>query len=612
MCGISLIVNKSDAITNENEISSMSEKIIHRGPDDDGLFINKNVAMSFRRLSVIDLSEAGHQPMISEKGNVIIFNGEIFNYVELKKELTNLGFRFKSKTDTEVILAAYEHWGEDCVLRFNGMWGFVIYDQNQNRLFISRDRFGIKPLYFWQNTKLFSVSSEIKQFYGIESFIPRIEEESAIRFLYKNQLNTNEKTFFKNVFSLEPGHNLIYDLDCNLIHKKKYYDVNDVKIDTKISMTNASEQFYDLFNKAIKIRLRSDVNLGSCLSGGLDSSSIVSIAQEQLNQISLSTISSCFEDKKYDEQIYINEIINSLPVKAIKIFPEVGDLFHKGLLSKIIYHQDQPIKSPSHFSEYSVFESAKNNNLTVMLDGQGADEFMGGYLPFQYYNYDLMKNQKYLTLIRNLYQQKQNHYSIFDLFKNFVSHNLKQIDSFQNYWDRSKRYWLKDNYRDYEFSDEYDIYKKNSYSDLSRDQIKYTSLPYQLHSEDRNSMLHSIESRLPYLDFDLADFMLSLPDNLKLEFGKTKLIQREAFKNTLPRQILDRNSKMGFESPEEILFQKNGNLCREYIEQGIDLSDMIDGIVLREYDAFIEGKGSYDKKFFRIISYKLWHENFIG
>lgn len=612
MCGISLIVNKDRTITNEIEIGSMSEKIIHRGPDDDGVFINENVAMSFRRLSVIDLSEAGHQPMISEQGNVIIFNGEIFNYIELKKELAQLGFRFKSKTDTEVILAAYEHWGDDCVLRFNGMWGFVIFDPNQNRLFISRDRFGIKPLYFWQNAKLFSISSEIKQFYGIQSFTPEIDEESAIRFLYKNQLNTNEKTFFKNVFSLEPGHNLIYDLNSNKIHKKKYYDVNDIEIDTNISMVSASEQFYDLFDKAIKIRLRSDVKLGSCLSGGLDSSSIVSIAQQQMNQTSLSTISSCYEDKRYDEQIYIDKMINSLPVNPIKIFPEVDDLFHKGLLSKIIYHQDQPIKSPSHFSEYSVFESAKNNNLTVMLDGQGADEFLGGYMPFQYYNYDLMKNRKYLTLIRNLSQQKQNHYSGFGLFKNFISHNLKQINSFESYWDRSNRYWLKDSYRDYEFSDKYDVYKKNCYNELSRDHIKYTSLPYQLHSEDRNSMMHSIESRLPYLDFNLADFMLSLPDNLKLESGQTKLIQREAFKNTLPRQILDRNSKMGFESPEEIIFQKNDSLCRKYIEQSIDLSNMIDEVVLSEYDAFIEGKASYDKKFFRIISYKLWHENFIG
>ena len=611
MCGISLIVNKNKKMVHRDQIIAMSNKINHRGPDDDGSYANNNIAMGFKRLSILDLSRAGHQPMISDKGNVIIFNGEIFNYIELKNELTNLGFKFKSKTDTEVILAAYEKWGEECVKKFNGMWGFVIYDQKRDNLFISRDRFGIKPLYFWQNSEFFAVSSEIKQFYSIQSFSPEIEEESLIRFLYKNQLNTNEKTFFKNVFSLEPGYNLIYSLANNSSTKKKFYDVDDIAINYDISINEASERFSELFDHSIKIRLRSDVALGSCLSGGLDSSSIVYSAQRHMNEGALSTISSCYQDKRYDEQYYIDKVTKEFNIIPIKIFPEVNDLFNKNVLSDIIYHQDQPIKGPSHFSEYSVFKSAKDNSLTVMLDGQGADEFLGGYMPFQYYNYELWKKKNYKSLASNLNKQRKNHYSFLSLIKNFTIHNLKQSSKVTKYQDKMNRYWLNDKFRDYEFSEQYDQYALDSYSSLSRQQIKYTSLPYQLHSEDRNSMLHSIESRLPYLDFELADFMLSLPDNLKLENGKTKLIQRETFKSKLPKEIIERNSKMGFEAPEEIIFKRNKNICRNFIKEGIGLSDMIDDIVLKEFDEFINGRSKYDKKFFRIISYKMWHDNFI-
>tara|TARA_Y100000591_G_scaffold332902_1_gene372246 strand:+ start:6598 stop:8460 length:1863 start_codon:yes stop_codon:yes gene_type:complete len=612
MCGISLIVNKNDEPVNLNELSQMNRKVLHRGPDDDGIHVEKNLGFGFQRLSIIDLSNAGHQPMSYSDGNVIIFNGEIFNYVELKKELNKLGVSFRSKTDTEVILAAYNRWGEQSIKRFNGMWGFVLYDRQKEKIIISRDRFGIKPVYFWFDAKTFAVASEIKQFYALRKFKAELEPEMAFRFLYKNQLNVSEKTFFKNVYELRPGNNIIYDLRRNEYSISKYYDPKAIKIDSNITYDDAIIEFARLFNDSVKIRLRSDVDVGACLSGGLDSTSIISIGKDQKNNEIKSTISSCFSNKKYDEQEYIDMAIDYYKIDPIKIFPDINDLVEKSIMDKIIYHQDQPIKSTSHFSEFSVFESARKNNLTVMLDGQGADEFLGGYLPFQFYNYSLLRKYKIPSLLNNLYHQKKNHFTLKTLFRNNISHFVKKYKFITSNYEKKSRYWLSNKFRDYDLSSKYDSDFFDSYRNLSLNQIMYTSLPYQLHSEDRNSMLHSIESRLPFLDFDLANFMLSLPDSMKLENGTTKRILRNAFKDKLPSKIVNRHQKMGFMAPEEELLKKHPNAFRSKLKETVDtLAEIVSPKIISELDHFIDGKVPYDKKFFRLFSFQSWSDIFL-
>jgi asparagine synthase (glutamine-hydrolysing) len=612
MCGLSVIINKKRHSNTEDYLKAMNDKIVHRGPDDSGVSLIDNVGFGFRRLSILDLTDHGHQPMTDHHNNWVVFNGEIFNYVELRKELIAEGEIFKTETDTEVVLTAYRKWGIDCFSKFNGMWGIVLYDPSMKRVVVSRDRFGIKPLYFWDSADNLIFCSEIKQLTALPFFKPRLNQESAARFLIKRQLNTAAQTFFEEVHELAPGHNLIYELESHDFTVKEYYNIEDVKPNKSINFEDAGKEFYRLFEQAVSIRLRSDVPIGSCLSGGLDSSSIVSMAgQLNANNLSATTISACWSDQRFDEQEYIDEVIKKSKFESLKIFPNINELKSKNLLSDIVYHQDQPIKSASHFSEYAVFKAAKDAGLTVMLDGQGSDEFLAGYIPFRFYNMDLLKSGRFLKLFRELKFQQKNHYPLFSL----ITHNLKHIlrttgVDFTKLSSKNEKFFKK-SAMDQLASRDQDRLDFSTYHQNSLNDIKYTSIPYQLHSEDRNSMMHSIESRLPFLDFELADFMLSLPDEMKMSQGTTKRILRESMRPILPEKITNRHSKKGFEAPEEPFVRKNNKWVREVIRMAIDCNPMLlNPNLLNSYDTMVSGQSPYDNVYFRILSYQIWAERF--
>ena len=266
MCGLSFIIEKRFK-SSRNFIKLMNNKVFHRGPDDEGMLSHKNLHFGFRRLSILDLSTAGRQPMQDDKGNIIIFNGEIFNYLELKKELIKSGVSFKTKTDTEVILASYRKWGSQCVTKFNGMWGFVLFDKLQNKVLISRDRFGIKPLYYWSNNDYFVAASEIKQFPVIDGFRAEQDYDTIFQYLSQNQLNISEKTFLKNVFEVPPGSNLMYCLDYNKFKVEKYYDIHDIQVDESITFEEAEDKFsyVDIMN----LQIPNKENIISSLSKNL-------------------------------------------------------------------------------------------------------------------------------------------------------------------------------------------------------------------------------------------------------------------------------------------------------------------------------------------------------
>jgi asparagine synthase (glutamine-hydrolysing) len=612
MCGLSAIINKNFQNVKKDLIINMNDKIIHRGPDDFGSFFYNHLGLGFRRLSILDLSKDGHQPMKDEKNNVIIFNGEIFNYVELRNQLILDGETFKTQTDTEVILASYRKWGIDCFLKFNGMWGIILYDSSNQRVIISRDRFGIKPLYYYDEKENIAFCSEIKQLTDLPFFNATQNRDTALRFLLKRQLNTSEDTFFEGVKELLPGHNMIYDLKTNEFKIKPYYQLEKIKRNFSISFEEAKKEFYRLFENAVRIRLRSDVPIGSCLSGGLDSSSIVAMA-DIINgdQLTATTISSCWNDLRYDEQEYIDELIRSTRFKSLKIFPDINNLYSSNLLSKIIYHQDQPIKSTSHFSEYSVFKASKDAGLTVMLDGQGSDEFLAGYIPFRFYNLDLIKRGKFFKLLRELYFQKKNHYSFFEILFHNINHLFKASSIDLSFIKGNNKHLFKKDISQEISNRSQDKVAFQSYHENSINEIKYTSIPYQLHSEDRNSMMHSIESRLPFLDFELTNFILSLPDEMKMSKGKTKRILRESLNSVLPNKIINRHSKKGFEAPEEIFIRNNNLKSRDIIDRAIQTSPSIfSSNLIKSFDEMSSGKGDYDNIYFRIICYQLWTEQF--
>ena len=361
----------------------MVDIIAHRGPDDRGCFYEKDLALGHRRLSIIDLSADGHQPFFYQNKYVMVFNGEIYNYIELKESLQRKGYRFATKTDTEVLIAAYDCFGEKCVEHFNGMWSFVIYDRGRNLLFCSRDRFGVKPFYYTEQEGMFLIASEIKQFFEMLEQNPIANRDTLLQYIIRGNLDYSAETLFQDIYQLPGGYNLVYEIEKKNYEIRKYYDIKEIT-EQELSYPEACREFRKKFRESVMLRLRADVPTGYCLSGGLDSSAIVCMANQTLserqNPEEQHTISSCFEDKRYDEQEYIDEVVKATSVIAHKTFPQETNLFEN--LDKLLWHMDEPFTSTSQYAQWNVFQAAKEYGMKVMLNGQGADEQLAGYTGF--------------------------------------------------------------------------------------------------------------------------------------------------------------------------------------------------------------------------------------
>ncbi len=409
MCGIAGVYDPNGV--DISSIEKISQTIRHRGPDDEGyLFLDAadimvplrgedtieeltdlahlkghkgsiKLALIHRRLSIIDLSPSGHQPMLTPDGTLaIIFNGEIYNYIELRAELEKPGYTFRSGSDTEVILAAYRQWGEQCVMRFVGMWAFVIFDRPKNILFCSRDRFGIKPFYYTERKGSFAFASEIKALLAANNTGPGLHRPNAIEFLVNNNQNFSGSTFISGINELLPGHNLVYNLAGNNSVLKQYYklnksdDLNDISHDEAVSM------FSRLINDSISLHIRSDVPVGSCLSGGLDSSTIIAHLAEKELPGGLSTFTASFPGTPIDECQYINKLKNLYEFSDHFTYPDLKKLISE--TDPFLWHQDLPVQSTSMFAQWEVMKLANHHRVKVLLDGQGMDEILGGYSEF--------------------------------------------------------------------------------------------------------------------------------------------------------------------------------------------------------------------------------------
>jgi asparagine synthase (glutamine-hydrolysing) len=619
MCGISGIISKNNTPVKSEVIKAFNNIIAHRGPDADGFYYGDNFAFGHRRLSILDLSAEGNQPMHYLERYTITYNGEVYNYIEIKEELINLGYNFKSKTDTEVILAAYAQWGEACVDRFNGMWAFAIYDRLENSIFCSRDRFGVKPFYYTTIGNYFAFGSEIKQFTTLPQWSAKANIPRVLDFLMYGVFDHSEETLFDEVLQLRGGHNLTYNLHSHQYIIKEWYNLSNKVSDLKDNFDAAKSKFLNLFQDAVKLRLRSDVKVGSCLSGGLDSSAIVSVVNEILTRTGQNeiqeTVSSCFEIKKYDEQEYIDAVVDRTQVKAHKVFPKYENLFDT--LDKIIWFQDGPIGSSSTFAHYSVFEETARHNIKVMLDGQGADESLAGYDGFYYsYYYSLLHKLKFATLFNEVSSVKRyNRFSIPTfVYKGFTSylpysiHKLlkKKLNSFDSMGVKYKSYKSGGKEEDILLNQVLDL---STLKKLSYNQIYEHSLPMLLHNADRMSMAHSIESRLPFLDYRLVEYIFSLPDNYKIKEGKTKFILRESLISVLPDKIINRFDKMGFLTPEAYWMKSYHDEFYIRLEEATNVLSVLvdkDAILLsfkKDSDANTITMGSF---YWRIISIASW------
>ncbi len=617
MCGISVIVNQYPSKVSPDLLKKMNDRIKHRGPDGEGFFIENNVGLGHRMLKITDLSESNVQPM-HFKDYVITYNGEIYNYRLLKKELQKSGYYFATDTDTEIILAAYDKWQEECIHRFNGMWSFVIFDRKRNKLFCSRDRFGIKPFCYTIFEQQLFLASEAKQFLSIDNFQLRMNSRITYAFLVDANMDASEETFFENVNNLPAGHNLHYDLNTHSLRIDRWYNLNPAVSSNSISFQDATYYFNELFSEVVSDHLHSMVPVGSCLSGGIDSTVMVALAKK--NSTNISTFSSCFLSSQANEINYIDAAVNYYQVTNKKVFPDINELLDDNSLRKMVYYQDQPISSGSFFSEYKVFEAVANEKVKVILSGQGADEYLAGYSEGYYiYMKSLLKKGEFINFFSELVNLKANeNFSRSTFLKNFLAQfqslqNLKRAFINPSGLPSVRLSILNTNWRKTIEADISDSERKNykDLRDISIDATLNYSLPHQLHSEDRNSMLHSIESRVPFLDHRLVEFCISLPDSFKIKNGARKVILREAFKNLLPPEIYNRHWKLGFPGPEEPLFTNNSEEIKQLFKKQVDeFPQIFSPNLLTYYQSYLDKKTPYDSIFFRVLSFGTWAKQF--
>ncbi len=579
-----------------------------------------NAALGHRRLSILDLSAAGHQPMCTPNRRFwITYNGEVYNYIEVRKELESLGCHFVSQTDTEVILAAYQQWGSQALHRFNGMFAFVIYDSFENTFFAARDRFGVKPLYYWISPEgVIAFASEIKQFTVLPGWTSTLNGQEAHDFLNWGTKNHTAETFFSGVRQIQGGHYIFESLKNSprTLTPRPWYKLEPLPF--KGSFQEASEGFRQLLEDAIRLRLRADVPTGSCLSGGLDSSTIVCLTNLLLRGVNAAdkqkAFIACSDVPRFNEKDFADIVVQHTNTEAHYTTPSLPHLFH--IRSDLIWYQDEPFVSTSQFAQWSVFELVKQNKVKVILDGQGSDEQLAGYHGyFGNHFYDLLTKFKWATLLQEMKLSKQMHPSLQPhmlLFNKLTPDILRQplrkwfgkTTQHSGWFDATR---LRADPRDPLGNDPH-----KSVFHQSLQQIHRSSLPMLLHYEDRNSMAHSVESRTPFLDYRLVEYTLGLPSEFKISQGWTKRVLRESMKGILPEKIRNRIDKLGFVTAEEEWVRKEApDQFRQAIREAVEVSQgIIHPSIYTATENIIAGRQPFNFLIWRLISFGEWMKRF--
>lgn len=558
MCGIAGIFNLHQKYPVAPErLRKMTEALRHRGPDDDGIFIDVNLGLGHRRLAIIELSPRGHQPMANAEGTRwIVYNGEIYNHRALREELAAKGRRFQSQSDTEVILQAYEEFGPDCVTRFEGMFAFALWDAARQRLLLARDRFGIKPLYFYRDERQLLFASEIKAILAVLPQTPPYNSRLIYDFLALGALDHTDETFFAGIHKLPAAHWLTLDRE-GRERRQRYWDFEvreEVAALSESAIEEHCEQFFALFTAAVRSHLMSEVPVGSCLSGGLDSSAVVGVINRIIRAEHNATVgerqqtfSACHEDARVDEQPFIDAVIQATGAVSHRVFPQAEKFREQ--LPRLLWHQEEPFAGTSVFAQWEVMRLARERGVIVLLDGQGADEQLLGYRKF------------YVFYLRHLLRTGRAALALEEFARHYGSWRVLKTVQLR----RGLRYWpgarfgsvavahkiLLQSFAE-KFRDESPSLgaERNLGARLKADMTRF-SLPVLLRYEDKNSMAFARESRVPFLDHRLVEYLASLPLNLKLRAGWTKYCLRRGGRGVIPEKILQRKDKLGFATPEE-------------------------------------------------------------
>lgn len=556
MCGIVGFVDATkDQYAGNALLKNMLESTNHRGPNNTGMWDEGAAFLGHNRLSIIDLSNHANQPMLYEEFS-LTFNGEIYNYLELREELIAKGYHFETQSDTEVILVAYKEWGSSCVERFVGMWAFALWDRKAKKLFCSRDRFGIKPYYYQFDGQGFYFASEVRALKKSELFQGKLNEKQASIYLQLGWYFNQGETFYESISTLPAAHNLV--LQEGKLEITEYWKLERSE-NKEATYEERVEKFRALFHDSIKLHIRSDVKVGACLSGGIDSSSIVSIYSSLFPENELQTFNIYYEGKNsVDERPWIKYLQDK--------YKNINAFFHSPSDEEILKHFDDfvdhmefPSNGSSPFSQYFVMKMAHKNGIKVLLNGQGSDEYLAGYMHSVYRSlsdylthFQLGAFAKQLK-IHNKTQQNSAGKSLNVLLKTMLSSVMPE----QALYDfEYKNYYP--NICKQKFKSPFQI-RKIAGSKLDQflfHQVMQTSLPNLLHNEDVNSMAFSIESRVPFLDHRLLEYAFSSSNEDRLVNGVTKRILRDALAPELPPEIANRTDKKGFVTPGEVKWMR--------------------------------------------------------
>jgi asparagine synthase (glutamine-hydrolysing) len=620
VCGICGIVSLDDRPAEAETVARMAAELEHRGPDGRGSYVDDGVALGHRRLAVIDLSDAGLQPFASDDGRLqLLHNGEVYNYRELRTELEAKGHRFTTATDTEVILRAYEEWGERCVDRFNGMWAFAIWDGRARRLFCSRDRFGVKPFYFRHDGNRLVFASELKAFRVDPETKLEANLRSVFDYLEQGWIDHTDATFFRGIVKLPPAHSLVFDERGLRLQRYWRLEPDEVRV------RDAAPEVRELFLDAVRLRLRSDVPVGTCLSGGIDSSAIACVVAhllrtEEQNARSVGerqrTFTAFFPERGFDERPYAEAVVQRTDAEAHWISFTDEDLVDA--LPVIVEAQDEPFGSTSVVAQWFVMREAKRAGLTVMLDGQGADEILAGYHGyFGPFFADLLLGLHVGRLWRELAAYRTLHRAgagtmAATLARPFVPERIRRrvrarIGGGGALVSTQLRGMGTTPASDGALY--HDRFRRQLHLILTQ-----RGLPELLHYEDRNSMAHSLEARVPFLDYRLVELLFSLEAGELIEHGRTKAVLRSALGDLLPPVVRVRVDKMGFVTPEGRWFRGAlGDLAadvfssRSFIERGFVKA----AAAQRRLEQHRLGELSAGFELWRALNLELWARTFL-
>ncbi|MCU0441752.1 MAG: asparagine synthase (glutamine-hydrolyzing) [Bacteroidia bacterium] len=605
MCGIAGFIDPNLSTENAQQVlSSMLQATHHRGPDYTGAWHHGDVHLGHNRLSIIDLHASANQPMHYDQLS-IVFNGEVYNYLEIKKELVSLGYHFTTQSDTEVILAAYKHWGTSCLQKFVGMWAFALWDHQTQTLFCARDRFGIKPFYYSQNGNRFYFGSEYKNLKESPLFSSELNMNQVALGLQLGWVSFGNETYYSSIKQLPQAHYLTIHQGKLSIHR--YWDITQFETNNN-SHTSNQEAFYELFKESIDLHMRSDVEVGACLSGGIDSSAIVSMIGKSYPTAPVKTFTIYYTgNQSVDERPWANKVIEQYPQIENHTYSPSSDELSEVYL-KTLFYADVPIAGSSPLSQYLVMKLAAKHGIKVVLDGQGSDEYLAGYMhSFYRLTGGLLKagklNQAWNALKHHKQQQQFGYGKMANAFSKSVLtalFNEQQLYTFeyQKYFPHALSTPIKT---------PFDLQATPNASKLNSFLYQLTfasSLPSLLHYEDRNSMAFSIESRVPFLDHRLVEFAFALKDESKIAAGKTKTILRKALHGILPEAIANRSDKKGFVTPGEVKWLR-GEL--KWLLQEPLLVDWIQKPVMqKELAEFANGDNRNANWIWRLVTLNQW------